>query len=76
MFSEVSKTKKASPPSPSFMEKVCFTWLTVNSTFAIVRRLRGCLGTAELTFLSDGLNNENLPNLTWKGEHANDPDVL
>lgn len=26
-----------------------------------------------LTFLSDGLNSENLPNLTWKGEHANDP---
>jgi hypothetical protein len=34
MFSVVSKTKKASPPSPSFMEKLCLTSLTTNSTCA------------------------------------------
>jgi hypothetical protein len=35
MFSEVSKTKKASPPSPSFMEKFCLASLTVNSTLVL-----------------------------------------
>lgn len=33
MLAAVSKTKKASPPSPSFMGKSCLTWLTLNSTF-------------------------------------------
>ena len=31
--SEVSKTKKASPPSPSFMEWSCLALLTLNSTW-------------------------------------------
>ena len=25
------------------------------------------------TFFSEGLSNENLPNRTWKGEHASEP---
>jgi len=33
ILSVVSKTKKASPPSPSFIEYSCLTPLTLNSTF-------------------------------------------
>lgn len=56
MVSVVSNTKKASPPSPSFMGYGCLTPLTLNSTF-----------------FSYGRRSENLPNRTWKGEHARVP---
>ncbi len=38
--SEVSKTKKASPPSPSFMAWSCLMPFTLNSTWRAVNRAR------------------------------------